>query len=331
MPFTNKLAVATVSLGRHKSHVLERKAQAAKDCGFDGIELVYADLHGHAVEHSQTLLQSARQVRDLCASRNLEILSINPFKNYEGNLDKSLEIRLAEAQGWIDIAVALGNAMIQMPSQFLTNSTGDHNIIVPELRALADLAAEKAIRIAYEGVAFAKHNPLWQDALRIVEAVGRPNFGMCLDNFHIHAHVWGDAMLDGGILPRGQEMLTASLAEFVERCPKDKVFYVQVSDAELLSPPLTVDSPLYNGLEIRDPRLAWSRSCRPFPLEGYLPVAEMLRTWLVDWGWDGWVSFESFLREAEVEENGPEVMAARAQQSVKSLSSLLTATKGSTH
>jgi sugar phosphate isomerase/epimerase len=39
----------------------------------------------------------------------------------------------------------------------------------------------------------------------------------------------------------------------------------------------------------------------------------------VDFGWTGWVSMESFLKETEEEQNGPEVMAARARASVENL------------
>lgn len=58
------------------------------------------------------------------------------------------------------------------------------------------------------------------------------------------------------------------MAEFLRSCPKEKVLYMQLSDAERFDPPLTEDSPLFEGLEIKSPQLAWSRSARPFPLEG---------------------------------------------------------------
>ncbi|KAI5461892.1 putative 4-hydroxyphenylpyruvate dioxygenase [Mariannaea sp. PMI_226] len=314
----NKCAIATISLGKHPLHTLERKIQAARDNGFQGIELVHADLVAHAAQNTQTTLESARQIRALCATQSLEILTLNPLKNFEGNLQKSLEDRLAEAKQWIKLAVAAGTAIIQIPSQFLGNSNGDETVVIPELQTLADLAAKDRISLAYEAVSFATYNCLWQDSLRIVVAVNRPNFGLCIDSFHIHSRIWGDATTKSGILPGGAEALAASMKEFVEQCPKEKVLYVQLSDASRFDPPLDDNSPYYDGLEVKDPRLAWSRSCRPFPLEGYFPVIDMAKA-IAEWGWTGWISIECFLQETELEENGPEDMARRAQKSLQSL------------
>lgn len=316
-----KWAVASVSLGKHSSHTLERKIKAVHDNGLRGIELVHGDLLAHAQQHNQSPAISALQIKELCASLSVEILSLNPLKNFEGNLSLSLQSRLEAAQEWVDLAVAVGTKIVQVPSQFSEHSVGDDALIVAELQALADLAAQSGISIAYEAVAFGKYNFLWQDSLRIVEAVNRPNFGLCLDSFHIHARIWGDAYSETGLLPDGPAVLEKSMAEFLKSCPKERVLYVQLSDASRFDPPLTNDSPLFDGLEIKDSRLAWSRSARPFPLEkpGYFPVLEISRTWLLDYGWTGWVSLEGFLTETQEEVNGPEVMATRAKQSIHEL------------
>ncbi|KAH8662143.1 xylose isomerase-like protein [Xylariales sp. PMI_506] len=318
---SSKWAVATISLGKHPLHSLERKLNAAKRHGFAGIELVRADLDAHARTHNQTPTESAKQIRALCSSLDIEVLSLNPFKNFEGGLTTPLKERLELAKEWIDLATTLGAHYLQMPSYISGDSTGDETVIIPELQALADLAAESRVNIAYEAVAFAQHNALWQDSLRIVQAVDRPNFGLCLDSFHIHARLWGDACAPSGLLPDGPRDLEISMEEFLRTCPIDKVFYIQLSDASKFDPPLSKDSPLFAGLEVQDARLAWSRSARPFPLEepGYFPVVEIAKTWLVDYGWPGWVSLEGFLLETEREENGPEVMAERAQKSIEKL------------
>lgn len=319
----NRWAVASVSLGKHPSHTLERKIQAAADHGFAGIELVHAELLAHAQSNQLTPIQSAEKVKSLCTSLGLEVLTLNPLKNFEGNLNVPLQQRLDAAREWMELAVAAGTSIVQMPSQFLHNATADENVIIPELRALADLAAQSNLKIAYEAVAFARFHGLWQDSLRIVEAVDRPNFGLCMDSFHIHARIWGDPWTEGGKLPNASNDLEESMKEFLARCPKERVLYMQLSDATRFSPPLTEDSPLFDGLEVKDHRLAWSRSARPFPLEppGYFPVAEIAKTWLLDYGWEGWVSLEGFLKETEMEENGPEVMAKRARHSLEEVAS----------
>lgn len=46
--FPNKWAIASVSLGKHPSHTLERKLATASREAFQAIQLVYADLFAHA-------------------------------------------------------------------------------------------------------------------------------------------------------------------------------------------------------------------------------------------------------------------------------------------
>lgn len=321
-----KWAIATISLGKHQSHTLERKLVAAAKHGFQGIELVHSDLLSHAEVNGLSPQESARNIRELCKSLGLEILSLNPLKNFEGNVELSLQRRLENARLWIELAIAAGSSIVQVPSQFLANSVGDDEVIIPELQALADLAAEYNIKIAYEAVAFAKYNYLWQHSLRVVEAVNRSNFGLCLDSYHIHSRIWADPYTTSGKRLTGDRDLEASMTEFLASCPKHSIFYIQLSDASKFDPPLTDDSFLFDGLELKDARLAWSRSARPFPLEhpGYFPLNEIAKTWLVDFGWNGWVSIEGFLRETEQEVNGPEVMASRAMKSIEQLLSNLT-------
>ncbi|TPX07831.1 uncharacterized protein E0L32_010518 [Thyridium curvatum] len=319
----NKWAVATISLGQHPSHTLERKLRAARDHGFQGVELTYSDLAQHAAAHAQPLLASAAQVRALASALSLSVISLAALKNFEGNRAAPLADRLALAREWAEVAAAAGAGCVQVPSQFLPASAGDEDTVVRELRALADLAAGYGLDVAYEAVAFAAHNALWQDGLRIQRAVGRPNFKLCMDSFHVHARLWGDACASDGRRAGGGEVLRESMAEFVRACPKESVLYMQLSDASRFDPPLARDDPaLYvPGLEVPDPRLLWSRTRRPFPLEepGYFPMVEIAHAWLVEYGWQGWMSLEGFLAETKDEQNGPEVMAARARKSIDNL------------
>lgn len=322
LPGSNiKWAVSSISLGKHCSHTLERKIKAVSTNGFQGLELVYSDLVREATSNAQSPVDYASKISKLAAEHSVAILTLNAFKNFEGNLEISLGERLEQAQEWIKIAVALGTRIIQVPSMFLPASTSDDTIIINDLRSLADLAAQHGLEIAYEAVAFAKHNPLWQDSLRLTQAVDRPNFRMCLDSFHIHARLWGDACTDSGRIPVGDEALRRSMEELINTCPKALVSYVQLSDASRWEPPLSMSDTAFQSLEICDPRLLWSRTARPFPSEepGYFPVVDIARTWLIDYGWDGWVSLEGFLQETESEECGPEVMAERGRMSIERL------------
>ncbi|CAG9990360.1 unnamed protein product [Clonostachys byssicola] len=321
MPFKHRWAVASVSLGTHPSHTLECKIEALNKFGFDGIELVWSDLAQHAASRRQNMTESAKQIRDYADLHQITILSLNPFKFFEGNLGSGLDERLRQVREWCYIATVLNTQILQMPSQFLADSTGDEEIIVRELQEAADLAAQYGLSIAYEAVAWSPHNSRWQDAARIVESVARPNFGHCLDSFHIHAKLWGDARSADGKLPDADKVTNASLKELPGWFAKNKVMYIQLSDGARFDPPLKEDSPLMEGLEVKDYRLAWSRSARPFPLEspGYFPMENLVNCLFQEANWKGWISLEAFLKETKMQDNGPEEMAARARASVDAI------------
>jgi sugar phosphate isomerase/epimerase len=83
-----------------------------------------------------------------------------------------------------------------------------------EYTSLADLAAERNARVALEPLNASIVNvetAIWtlQQAMNVVRAVDRPNFGICLDTWNI----WQNA----------------HLVEAIEAC-EDRIFVVQVSD-----------------------------------------------------------------------------------------------------
>ncbi|KAI9729560.1 MAG: hypothetical protein M1834_006756 [Cirrosporium novae-zelandiae] len=323
MVLDNKLAVASLSLGLHPSHTLDAKIKAAAHNHFKAIEIVYSDLEAHSTAHSLNVVDGARQIADICAENGLEILSLCPFMDFEG-YNSPLSLRLNTAQHWMEVCRALGATYFQVPSQSDDNSIGDEHVIVEELRQLADLGAasdEPPVYIAYEALAWGKYINLWEESLHIVEAVNRPNFGVCLDIFHIAAKLWGDNQIPQGKLPDGEKALQQSLDLLVKKCPLEKLYYVQLSDGELFDPPLSPEHPLWK--EGEPPGLTWSLHARPFPLEtelgGYFPVVEMTRAVLKGLGYKGYISLEVFDRRMREEANGPEHAASRGFNSWQNL------------
>ena len=324
----NPLAIATVSLGQHPSHTLSSKIAAAAQHGFSALEIVYNDLKTHAASSVPrvTIQVAAEEISALCASHNLAVLSLNPFKNFEGH-SSALSERLESARHWIEIARILKAQYLQVPSQFdAENSMGDENFIIAELQQLADLAAANApgLKIAYEAVAWGSYVNTWQDSLRIVEVVNKDNFCVCLDAFHVIARLWGDITTESGQRETGEnvnDLLQQSLDEFITKFPLDKISYMQLSDGEKYSPPLSPEHRFYDASF--PSALTWSRNTRPFPLEkeygAYLPVTRVARAWLVEKGWKGYVSFETFDWRMREESNGPECNAKRAAESWRRL------------
>ncbi|KAJ6168205.1 hypothetical protein N7497_001048 [Penicillium chrysogenum] len=195
----NKLAIPSISISQYPGHLLDKKIRAAASCGFAGIEIVYNDL-------------------EMC---------LNPSRQ-----------RLALAKHWMDIACVLDAPYLQVPSIFATDCSRDKSIIVGDLQRLADLGAEKpTISIAFKALSWGVNCSTWESALELVNKVNRPNFGLCMDKFHEFTRIWGDNASPNGKQMDADLRLRDSLARFVHDCPVEKIFYVQLSDAERFDPP----------------------------------------------------------------------------------------------
>ncbi|KAF4555903.1 3-dehydroshikimate dehydratase-like protein 3 [Elsinoe fawcettii] len=313
-----KLALSTTCLGLHPNHHLEDKLEAAARYGFKGIEIVYADLENYSRRHGISLQKAADKIAYLCKHHDLHVLSLCPFENFEGS-SSPLNQRLQEAKRWLEIANGLGAAHMQVPAQYRPDAIGDESTIVAELQALSDLASsmDPPIKIAYEPMSWSIYHSLWQEALRLCDAVDRSNFGLCVDTFHIASRIWGDPYAQDGMQKDGPRRLEYSLRRFVADVPMEKLFYIQLSDGEKLDPPFSETHPWYAEGEAAE--FSWSKHGRPFPLEtqfgGYFPVKEMLKAWLIDMNYQGWISFETF--DERMREEGFKLRegARRAEQS----------------
>lgn len=320
--FDNKRAISTSSLGLHPSHSLDRKIHAAASHGFEGIEIVHADLKGYSASQNLHIMSDADQIRQLCREKGLEILSLCPFENFEGH-NSPLEGRLNVAADWIKIARILGATYLQVPAQFGKDAVGDDALIVSELQQLADLgrAAEPAISIAYEPMSWSIFCSTWQDSLRLANLIDRSNFGICLDTFHVASKLWGSPYDPYGKYPNADKILAKSLRDFVQNFPLEKLFYIQLSDGERFHPPFSDEHPWC--IEGEAAEFTWSKHTRPFPLEaelgGYLPVKEIVQAWVFEKGFQGWISLGSFDRRMRDRSVEPEHCAARAETSMQRL------------
>lgn len=315
---SNKLAIGTRSLGQHESHELDQKIRSAAKHGFAGVEVVYGDLEMYAKSRGLELAAAAKAIRQLCQENHVAVLALAPFEAYEG--DKSpLDQRLRKAQHWFDMARILGAEFLQVPAQFSVDCDGDEDVIASDLRRLSDLgsAAQPVVAVAYEPMSWSTHVSTWQATLRIIEKVGRPSFGLCLDSFHVLTKLWGNNRDASGRYPDADARLAKSLASFKREFPLDKLFYVQLSDGEKFDPPYSMRHPWF--LEGEAAEFTWSRHGRPFPGEtqygAYLPVGEFLKACVVDKGFKGWVSMEIFDRRMTESNYSIEDAAARGAKS----------------
>jgi len=333
------LGIASMCLGRATAgHDLKTKFAAAAEAGYKGVEAFYEDIKipaRQAMKKSgrsfqEELLISAQTFKDLADLYNLEIFVLQPFKNYEGLLSKKRhDEKIDKMKLFFKMAKILGTDLIQIPTMFWKDkSTGNLDKIVADLQEVADMGAKESppIRFAYEMMAWAPYVESLQQLWKVVKLVDRDNFGMCLDTFQILAVVWADCTSESGVRPKADEILERDMKEFKAAVPVEKVYFVQLSDAERLQQPINPSHPWYNARQ--NPNMTWSRNARLFPLEeklgGYLPVLRMLEFWVREWGYRGWVSMEVFNRTMlETNDDVPRIHAERGvaswQKCIKAL------------
>ncbi|KAK0611074.1 xylose isomerase-like protein [Immersiella caudata] len=310
-----KLAITSMSLGRaYAGHSFEHKLDAAQKYGYQGIELFHEDLLGVATQFSSPSfcvaepsascqLAAARRVLHMCKARDIEIVCLQPFAHYEGLLDRTEHARrLQKLNLWIQLAHELETDLIQVPANFLPANQliGDFDLIVSDLQKIADigLAASPPIRFAYESLCWSTHVDTWEACYNVVQCVDRPNFGMCLDTFNIAGRIFADPTVASGKTEDAEEAVRQSISRLVAQVDVNKVFYVQVVDAERLKAPLLPGHAYYDAQQ--PARMSWSRNCRLFYGEksrgAYLPVKEIASAFFHGLGFQGWVSLELFNR-----------------------------------
>ncbi|MCS0500323.1 sugar phosphate isomerase/epimerase and 4-hydroxyphenylpyruvate domain-containing protein [Protaetiibacter mangrovi] len=240
-----RTSIATVCL----SGGLTEKLHACAAAGFDGVEIMDADLVAAD--------ESPEEIRALCARLGLGIEMFQPFRDVEGVTDEVFADTLRRASAKFATMARLGADLVLVCSNVATATIDDDELAARQLGALADLAAEKGIRIAYEAMAWGTYVNDYRHSWRIVEKADRPNLGICLDSFHI---------LSRGDDPTG-----------IEQIDGDKIFFLQLADAPVLDMDL----------------LSWSRHHRLFPGEGGFDLPGFLAHVLAA-GYGGPLSLEVF-------------------------------------
>ena len=186
----------------------------------------------------------------------------------------------------------------QVGSSDSPSITSSPTALASDLSALADLLAPYKFRLAYENWCWATHAPTWSSVYGIVTLANRPNIGLCLDTFQTAGSELADPTTKSGLIEStpsisAQELETqfrSSLKELSETIPKEKIYFLQISDAYRMDPPLDKSAD-ESGLR---PRGRWSHDWRPLPFNGgYLPVVEVTKA-VLETGFRGPFSMEVF-------------------------------------
>lgn len=227
---------------------LEEVARAASAHGFDGIELWARDI-GVGL--------SAQDVGRLMRTYALGISAFQVLRDFEGNEASRLSERLAQAEMLMHDMATIGADTLLVCANTDPRSSGDRKTHVSDLRALADMAAARRLRIAFEPLAWSRWLRRYEDAWACIEEVDHPVLGLTVDSFH-----W---------------FWSGTPVAFAQKITPHRCFIVQLSDARPESRP---------AIEV-------ARHHRLFPGEGIWPVGDLARSFHAS-GFDGFYNLEVF-------------------------------------
>lgn len=240
-----KRAIATVCL----SGSLSDKLEAAAAAGFAGVEIFENDL---------TYFDGRPEdVRDLAASLALELIALQPFRDFEG-LPEPLRARAFErAKRKFELMNRLGTPLLLVCSSVSPEAVNDLERISADLHELGDLARASGVTIGFEALCWGRHISDYRKAWEAVRLANHERVGLILDSFHL--------------LAKGLPV------EGIDGIPPGRIVLVQTADA----PGIAMDL------------LFLSRHYRCFPGQGDLRPEAMMRR-LAAIGYQGWVSHEVF-------------------------------------
>jgi len=240
-----KTSIATVSL----SGSLGEKLEAIAAAQFDAVEIFENDL--------VTFDGTPADVRRAAEALGLEIVTLQPFRDFEGMPDNQRARVFARAERKFEIMKELGCDLLMVCSNVSPESLGGIDRAAADLRELGERAAKHGMRIAFEALAWGRHINDYRDSWEAVRRADHPAVGLVLDSFHI--------------LARKTDLAA------IRAIPRDRIFLVQMADA----PVLQMDY------------LSWSRHYRNFPGQGELPILDFMEA-LAATGYDGPLSLEIF-------------------------------------
>jgi 4-hydroxyphenylpyruvate dioxygenase len=237
-------SIATVSL----SGTLRDKLQAIAAARFDGIELFEPDFTNARM--------SAEEMRQRCDDLGLKVELFQPFRDFEGMPQDAFERSLVRAEKKFELMEALGCPMVLVCSNTSPLALPNPQLAAEQLRALAERAARRNLRIGFEALAWGRHVNKWRQAWDIVQRADHPHLGLIVDSFH-----------------------TASLKDSPLGLSDvgEKLFFVQMADAPMM------------GLDVID----WARHHRNFPGQGQFDVVGFFEQ-CVRAGYSGPLSLEIF-------------------------------------
>lgn len=220
-------AIATVAL----SGTLPEKLEAIARAGFAAVEIFADDLSAFP--------GSARDLRRLAQALDLEVLLLQPLRDFVGAPPERRADVKENARRMLAQMNQLGCRLLLACSGTDAATSPDPQAQIEDLHRLATLAQQHDCTVVFEALAWGTYVNRLSQAWDLVRAVNHPHLGIMLDSFHVLAQGEG--------------------AREIMAIPADKLYFIQMADAAARPYPAI-------------PFEEWSRHHRCFPGKGTLAV-----------------------------------------------------------
>lgn len=151
------------------------KLGAAAAAGFTEVELWREDVESSSVA----------DVRAALTRTGLQLTDVQVLLDFDGASAASRAGKRAEALTLLALAHDMGAGTVLVPACTATDYVPDR--VTDDLRWLCARAAERGLRIAYEGMAWSRLHSTLPSAWQQIEQVGAPNLDIVVDAFHLFA------------------------------------------------------------------------------------------------------------------------------------------------
>ena len=165
---------------------LETDLQAAKNAGFDYLEIWAAKLRAFLKERSTS------ELKDLFSASGLSPLSINSIEHITFRDAQAYESIRRECEELSRIASEIGcPCIVVVPGRLPQSGASRENVVAESVRVLnelCDISSSHNVALAFEFLGQPDCSvPTLDLAAEIVRKAGRENLGLVIDSFHFYA------------------------------------------------------------------------------------------------------------------------------------------------
>jgi 4-hydroxyphenylpyruvate dioxygenase len=268
----NALFLNTILLGGSTSE----KVAAARAAGFDEIELWRQDL--------ETVPGGPGAVRGLLSDEKVGLTDYQVILDFDGAPGNRRVDKRTEATTMLDQAAQVGSPTLLVPAS--TDPNCDPDRVEEDMQWLSHQAADRGVRVAYEGMAWSTVNHTLPSAWGLVQHLDEPNLGLVVDTFHLFTR-------------RGT-------ADDLNQLEPERIYLVQLSD---LGQPSDIDP----DVDL-DHVIETARHHRLLPGKGRFPLDTVVRR-LQMMGYAGPVGLEVFNDDLQAQD--PALVAQQAMASLR--------------